>query len=127
MLKQWMRRRMVSTLAYDENDDMDGAVRCPVETVSGAVRSPGECHEAWKGHFETAEYVAAAKKEGRAVSAFFFHWAGPDDIKRPPGTPKFDSLEGIKSSYQFFMLKSGEGRRSCLWSPISVVFSPMAI
>ena len=57
MLKQWMRRRMVSTLAYDENDDMDGAVRCPVETVSGAVRSPGECHEAWKGHFETAEYV----------------------------------------------------------------------
>lgn len=108
MLKQWMRRRLVSALAYDENDDMDGALRCPFETVSGVVRSPVECFEAWQNHFETAEYRAAAKKEGKAVSAFFFHWAGLDDIKRPPGMVKFDSLEGIKSSYQFFMLKSGE-------------------
>ena len=37
------------------------------------------------------------------MSAFNFHWAGPNDIVHKTDA-RYDVLEGITSSYQFFML-----------------------
>jgi len=104
MLKQWVRRRMVSALAYDDNDDMEGAVRCPIVTVPGAVQCPEERYEAWKAHFGSVEYTAAALWEGKAVSAFFFHWAGQGDMCQRSKSSRASRARTSSSC----MLKPGE-------------------
>ena len=52
------------------------------------------------------------------MSAFYFHWAGPNDIVHKTDA-RYDVLEGITSSYQFFMLRQGAAlmRLHSCWCP----------
>ena len=112
MLKQWIRQRAQSRLQVSGTK-----VTMPkkVATTSGLMASALDCFEAWQGHFETGEWRAAAVAVKRPVTGIYFHWAGLEDIVRPP-TAQYEVLEGISHSYQFFMLRQGAvlmRRHSC--------------
>ena len=81
-----------------------------------------ECHNAWKQYFETDAWRHDAKNSMRAVSAIYFHWVsekGDNTIKRPMMEVHFDRLNGISSSYQYYMIRQGEVlmRSYSCWCP----------
>ena len=115
MLKQWIRQRKLSKLAVDLNDSV------PLEesdeekeSIDGdseddsLLASAEQCFEEWESHFDTDKWRQSARDSKRSVSAIYFHWAGPNDIKRPSVDEQFERIVGISSSYQFFMLREGE-------------------
>ena len=69
MLKQWIRRRKLSSLSVDLNHLR---IRYPVARgeSGGMMASAEECYQAWRGYFETD---AEATGSMRAVSAIYFH------------------------------------------------------
>jgi hypothetical protein len=83
------------------------------------MASAEACYAAWKGHFETEAWRKDAPDSMRTVSAIYFDWAGMSDIDRPDTDAKFDRVEGISASYQFFMLREGEVlvRPHSCWCP----------
>ena len=95
MLKQWIRQRAQSRLQVSGTK-----VTMPkkVATTSGLMASALECFEVWQGHFEADEWRAAAVAAKRPVTGIYFHWAGLEDIVRPP-TAQYEVLEGISHSY----------------------------
>ena len=117
MLKQWLRRRKLSRLSVDPNDD---TMRCPIAEpeTEGMMATAEACCEAWKSHFETQEWRDGAADSKRAVSAIYFHWAGEGAIVRPADV-QFARLTGISFNYQYFMLREGEVlmRPHSCWCP----------
>jgi hypothetical protein len=107
MLKQWIRRRKLSSLSVDLNHLR---IRNPLARgeTGGFMASAEECYLAWRGHFETDAWRAEATGSMRAVSAIYFHWACDGAIERPAMDVQFDCLSGISSCYQYFMLREGE-------------------
>ncbi len=59
MLKQWIRRRKLSSLSVDLNHLR---IRYPVARgeTGGLMASAEECYLAWRGHFETDAWRAEA-------------------------------------------------------------------
>ena len=48
------------------------------------------------------------RSEKKPISAMHFHWVTSADIYRPDkGAVEYDCVEGISSSYQYFMLRQG--------------------
>jgi hypothetical protein len=101
MLKQWLRKRSASALSFMHRLDMETPI---------SVKSAKDCFEAWKSHFESEQWRARAREQEKGVTAFYFHWADDDDdaherIMRPLTKSVHATIEGISSSYQFFMFK----------------------
>ena len=116
-MKQWVRQRALSRLQTLRGTKVKAPTRT-AKTTSGLMASALDCFEAWCAEFETDEWRAKAVKEKKSVGAFYFHWAGPKDIVRPE-VARYDVLDGITSSYQFFMLRQGAAlmRRHSCWCP----------
>jgi hypothetical protein len=91
MLKQWIRRRKLSSLSVDLNHLR---IRYPVTRgeTGALMASVEECYQAWRGHFETDAWSAEATGSMRAVSAIYFHWACDGAIERPAMDVQFDCL-----------------------------------
>jgi hypothetical protein len=53
---------------------------------------------------QMGEWREAAVAAKRPVTGIYFHWAGLEEIVRPP-TGQYEVLEGISHSYQFCMLR----------------------
>jgi hypothetical protein len=110
-IKQWMKRRITSELVSRDPAIPDE------EVIDEGDISAKVCFDKWVGHFSSQAYEANALNENRIT--FRFHYSGPEDnsqIKRPKSEESFDRIDGIKSSYQFFMLRTGEvlaRQRSC--------------
>ena len=133
MLKQWIRQRKVSRLSRDldsaaeegderncdESDSDESDSDDEDNKIGNLMASAQDCYSKWKSHFESERWRIGAKKEKRSVTSMYFHWAGPGDIKRPIADEHFDRVQGISSSYQFFMLREGEVlmRRYSCWCP----------
>jgi len=117
MLKQWVRQRALSLLQVLRGTKVKAPART-AKTSSAMMASAFDCYEAWRAEFETDVWRAKAAKEHRSVSAFYFHWAGPNDIVHKTDA-RYDVLEGITSSYQFFMLRQGAAlmRQHSCWCP----------
>jgi hypothetical protein len=93
MLKQWIRRRKLSSLSVDLNHLR---IRYPVARgeTGGFMASAEECYQAWRGYFETDAWRAEATGSMRAVSAIYCHWEY-GAIERPAIDVQFDCLTGI--------------------------------
>lgn len=108
MLKQWLRKRVISWLVPS-----DPSIPDQVRTESGLLDSAYDCFLMWRDHFESATWQAEAKAKNSPISKFVFHWSGIKDdadgrsIQRPDKEEKFDAISGIKSNYQYFMLRPG--------------------
>ena len=95
--------------------------------VAGAGRIDGasDCYLPFRSYFELGELGREWRKDqktrGAAVSSVCFHCGSHhDDIQgkaRPTDAPAHDSVGGISSSYQFFMLHVGAllMRRHSFW------------
>ena len=67
----------------------------------------------WRNFFEVGAPGEERRKEqkeaGKPISSMHLHWVASVDIKRPAkNSVMCDTVEGISSSYQFFMHKQGE-------------------
>ena len=117
-MKQWIRQKKLSRLSVDSNDP---TMRCPTAEpeTEGLMASAEECYLAWRSHFETEEWREHAVAFKAAVTAIYFLWAGEGAIVRPATDVQFDTLVGISSSYQYFMLREGEVlmRPHSCWCP----------
>ena len=117
-LKQWIRQKKMSRLSVDPND---ATMRCPTAEpeTEGLMASAEECYLAWRSHFETEEWREHAVGSKAAVTAIYFHWAGEGAIVRPATDVQFDTLVGISSCYQYFMIREGEVlmRPHSCWCP----------
>ncbi len=95
MLKNWLRRQAVAAL--HSADDV-------IHTASGQLRSARDCFEQLNYHFGSSNYVP---KSGDAkVTKFFFTFADEHDINklRPTTKKKFEKIDGILSSYQYYVI-----------------------
>ena len=84
-----------------------------IKTDSKKIASPYDCYQQLKSHFESEKWLNSHKH--KSISKINFFWAGltVDDtaggmIRRPPQKEFFDRINGIRKSYQYFMLKGGE-------------------
>jgi hypothetical protein len=102
-----MRRRKESMLSVDRNDPRTWGGFTEKDLENG-LRTPEDCFKAWRNHFESEEKREAQLTNHDALSAYYFHWAGDADIKRPTTDVKFDCLNGILLTYQYFVLREGE-------------------
>ena len=107
-LKEWLRKRIVSSLAWDPHSGDPN----PISTTSGQVASSDDCFQMWRIFFEVGAKGEAWRQQQRSekkpISAMHFHWVASADIYRPDkGAVEYDCVEGISSSYQYFMLRQG--------------------
>ena len=107
-LKEWLRKRIVSSLAWDPHSGDPN----PISTTSGQVASSDDCFQMWRNFFEVGAKGEAWRQQQRSekkpISAMHFHWVASADIYRPDkGAVEYDCVEGISSSYQYFMLRQG--------------------
>ena len=114
MLKQWIRRKLsrlsVNPTTLTRPDDavphrgagLDGGGRGVLRGMSSHLR-PRRGGSPFKS----------------AVTAIYFHWAGEGAIVRPATDVQFDTLVGISSSYQYFVIREGEVlmRPHSCWCP----------
>ena len=109
MLKQWLRKRIVSALIYDPNSgDEDPFKACAVVAGAGRVDKAYDCYLLFRSYFELdelgKEWRKDQKTKGAAVSSMYFHWGSHhDDIQGkawPTDAPAHGSVDGISSSYQ---------------------------
>ena len=91
---------------------------------AGRIDKASDCYLLFRSHFELGEpgkeWCKDQKTKGAAVSSMYFCWGSHhDDTQgkaRPTDAPAHDSVDGIPSSYQFFMLHEGAllmRRHSC--------------
>jgi hypothetical protein len=107
MLKQWMRRRIISELIPKDPviDETEAIPSCRVVSAKG-------CYDVWCAHFCSPERRQREFDADTKGISFKFHYSGVDvegsEIVRPKADESFDRIEEIKSQYQFFMLRTGE-------------------
>ena len=125
MLKQWLRKRILSALSYDtDSGDEDPFKACAVVAGGGRIDKASDCYLLFRSFLELGElgweWRKDQKTKGAAVSSMYFHWGSHDDDiqgkARPTDAPAHDSADGISPSYQFSMLHEGAllmRRHSC--------------
>ena len=101
MIKSWLRKRILEAVV-----DPSMAKKL---TDSGNIASAFDCYEMLTGHFASDEYGESKEADNKSkIKQWTVFWVGPDEIERPKKTEVFESLEGIKSSYQFYALSRGK-------------------
>jgi hypothetical protein len=86
------------------------------------IRSPWDCFEQLRKHFDTEDWRQRQDEKGRPMARITLHWAGMNDettIKRPAKEEKYHGVEHISSSHQFFVISTGRlaARRHSCWCP----------
>ena len=86
-----------------------------VKTTSGQILTALDVKEQLDSHYGAADYQP--KRAGAVIDKYVYFYASEDTaearakfpageiIKRPATKKKFDSIEGIKSAFQFYVLK----------------------
>ena len=78
-------------------------------TDSGIIASAFDCYQMLQGHFGSDDYRESKEADNKSkIKQWTVFWVAHDEIKRPKKTEVFESLEGIKSAYQFYALRLGK-------------------
>jgi hypothetical protein len=96
MLKQ--RLRTVALQAIVDDD--------AIHTSSKTIRDPYDCFQQLKHMFDSDEWRKAHVH--RKLDKFVFFWAGPRQIWRPTNKHEHQTIKGIHTKYQYYMLRPGE-------------------
>ena len=89
--------------------------RLVIRTAAGQLSTPHDCYEQLKTHFESDDW--RARHQDKKIREFEFFWAAPGTIIRPQTEETFETLTGIRTRYQFLVLRNSvvAARQSSCW------------